>query len=225
MGTIQFTKENSGVGDGSVLEGTTRIKFGASWDTSTRGKKGVLGWLNRKGGLDIDLIAVLMQGKKAVKYVGLDNLDPVNGAIVHSGDNTTGHGDGDDEVLDVRLNEIPLDYSAIIFTASVFKGDAMNAAARGMDTSYSTALSNGFKGAKNVEFTVYDESPASTWVGSPKIMPDLMGNDNCILIARLVRTSMTDMNAPWAIEIMEKLVKITPNDMDSLLRHCKDATP
>lgn len=65
-----------------------------------------LGWDPMKGrSMDIDASALLLNenGKltqtKNLVYFG--NKNSPCGAVVHSGDNLTGHGDGDDEVITV----------------------------------------------------------------------------------------------------------------------------
>lgn len=226
MGSINLNKQNAGVGNGATLFvddaetiPTTKIRFGASWDTSSRGKSGILGRLSKKGGLDIDLIAVLMQGTKPVKYVGLDNLNPLgDGTIVHSGDNQTGQGDGDDEIIDVDLTRMPISYTSVIFLASVFKGEKS-----GMFGSMASAIGDkGFQGASNVEFRMYNTSTPGTVIEDATIMPSLLGTENTCLIAKVGRTSEVDPSAPWQIEVLEEMVVTRKDDMPSLLRACLD---
>jgi stress response protein SCP2 len=236
MSSISLNKENAGVGNGAFLWADDnnsvplgKLRFGAKWDASTRGKGGFLGLLSKKGGLDIDLIAVLMQDTKAVKYAGLDNLNPLarNGSpIVHSGDSITGEDNKkqlkkqgltdaeiealDDEALDVDLAGMPLEYTSIFFTASVFKANGMADAVR----------DKGFQGANNVEFRMYNTSGAEP-VEDALIMPDLGAAENCCLIAKVSRTSLTDPAAPWKVEVLEEMVRIERGNMNSILEHCR----
>ena len=39
--------------------------------------------------------------------------------VIHSGDNTTGAGDGDDEIITVHLRELPSDVSQLFFTVNM----------------------------------------------------------------------------------------------------------
>jgi len=236
MGSISLNKDNAGVGNGATLvedDGSAQkgMRFGAKWDASSRGQSGVLGFLSRKGGLDIDLIGVLMQGTKAVKYVGLDSLDPLRAQgspVKHSGDSITGEDNKkklkksgltpeqiemlDDESIDVTsFAAIPLDYTSIFFTASVFKKGGMADASQ----------DKGFQGANNVEFRVYSFGPDGTPVEDALIMPDLGATANCCLIAKVSRTSLTDPMAPWKIEVLEEMVSVTRGDIESLLKHCR----
>lgn len=206
MSVINLNKNNAGPGDPAQLDDVTKLRFGAQWDPSSRGKGGLLGKLSSKGGADLDLIAVLMQGEKAVKYVGLDNLDPLSGPIVHSGDEQKGNKDGDDEMIDVDFTRIPTSYDAIFFTLSVFKKGGMN-----------TAMQDaGFRGAKNVEFHVYNMSGAAP-VMDAEIMPDLAGRENGCLVAKVSRTHPTDTTAPWQIEVFEEMVSFEKGSMPALL--------
>ena len=219
MTSINLTKDNAGAGNGATLTNVSSLRFGASWDASTRGQTGYLGKLSQRGGVDIDLIGVLMQGSKPVKYAGLDNLNPLkDGSFTHSGDNQTGKGEGDDEVIDAHLTRIPLAYTSIILTASVFKGQKSGL----FGSMASVSRDKGFQGANNVEFRMYNSSNPGQATEEAIIMPSLLGNENACLIAELARTSLADPAAPWKIEVLEEMVRITPDDISSLLRVCQD---
>ncbi|NDZ74283.1 TerD family protein, partial [Streptomyces sp. SID10362] len=83
---------------------------------------GLIGKIRQKAGTDLDLIAIAMQGGDPVRLAGLDSLDPLgNGSLVHSGDNQTGHGDGDDETVTVEFARIPANITSIVFIAAAYK--------------------------------------------------------------------------------------------------------
>lgn len=70
-----------------------------------------LGWdTNNFGGNDFDLDAsvfMLGENKKLISddhFVFYNNLTSPDGALVHTGDNLTGEGDGDDEAINVDLS-------------------------------------------------------------------------------------------------------------------------
>jgi tellurium resistance protein TerZ len=46
---------------------------------------------------------------------------------VHTGDNRTGDGDGDDEQIIVALNKVPANVKALVFTVSSFTGQTFDA--------------------------------------------------------------------------------------------------
>lgn len=217
--TISLTKENSGRGDGSPLDDFEHLRIGVSWDASNRGQSGFLGKVSKKLGVDLDLFAVLMQGNKPVRLIaGFDKdlMNPLHGgdgdgAIVHSGDNTTGKGEGIDEQIDVHLSRIPLKFTGIIFGVAAYKEGLKEKLAGDV----------GFKAANNVEFTV---SNVENGVADERaaIMPSLVGTENCCLVTKLVRSDETDQSAPWVIEILEEFVRIKSNDQDSIIRACMD---
>lgn len=84
-----------------------------------------LGWDPADGGAQIDLdasvIAFDARGKDIDKvwFMGKKGL---GGAIVHSGDNLTGAGEGDDEQIRVDLSAIPPQVVALVFTVNSFSG-------------------------------------------------------------------------------------------------------
>ena len=83
-----------------------------------------LGWdVGRNGGIDCDASAflcrdgVLRSGKDIVCFT---NLKHDSGAVVHTGDNLTGAGSGDDERIIVDLMTLPPEYDRIVFVANIF---------------------------------------------------------------------------------------------------------
>jgi len=47
----------------------------------------------------------------------------MDGSVYHHGDNLTGAGEGDDEVLSVNLPQIPLDVQKIVFVVSIYEAE------------------------------------------------------------------------------------------------------
>jgi tellurium resistance protein TerZ len=77
------------------------------------------------GGGDIDLDASVIlfdDNKQVVDVVYFGQLRSKDGSIQHSGDNLTGDGEGDDEVIRVNLNQIPAQVKSLVFTVSSFRG-------------------------------------------------------------------------------------------------------
>ncbi|GAA5068253.1 TerD family protein [Nocardia callitridis] len=88
-----------------------------------------LGWdLRTTTGTDFDLDAsaiALGADKKVVSdghFVFFNNLKSPEGAIEHAGDNKTGEGDGDDEVINVDLATTPATIESIVFPVSIYEG-------------------------------------------------------------------------------------------------------
>ena len=53
-------------------------------------------------------------------------LRSIDGAIVHTGDNLTGEGDGDDEVIKVDLTTLPAKIQYLAFTINSFRGQTFD---------------------------------------------------------------------------------------------------
>ena len=58
---------------------------------------------------------------EVVESVYYHRLKGLNGAIRHYGDNLTGEGSGDDEVISIHLNEIPSNVYSLAVTVNSFK--------------------------------------------------------------------------------------------------------
>lgn len=90
-----------------------------------------LGWdINHYDGeIDFDLDASAFMTKANGKvgnendFIFYGNLNHVSGSVQHMGDNRTGEGDGDDEVIKVQLDKIPSDYDTISFTVTIYEAE------------------------------------------------------------------------------------------------------
>ncbi len=90
-----------------------------------------LGWDARSTtGTDFDLDASalgLAENHKIVSddfFVFFNNTRSPEGSIEHQGDNLTGEGEGDDEVIKVELTAVPATVSSIVFPVSIYEGDS-----------------------------------------------------------------------------------------------------
>ncbi|MBY6437683.1 TerD family protein [Rhodococcoides kroppenstedtii] len=96
----------------------TAVSVGLGWDVRTT------------TGTDFDLDAsaiALGTDKKVVSdqhFVFFNNLKSPDGSIEHVGDNTTGEGEGDDEVINVDLSAVPPNIDTITFPVSIYDADA-----------------------------------------------------------------------------------------------------
>lgn len=88
-----------------------------------------LGWDAKKfdSGTDFDLDASAFLLNKDGKvsgendFVFYNHLKDGSGAVVHSGDNLTGAGEGDDEIISVDLEKVPATAEKITFVVTIFK--------------------------------------------------------------------------------------------------------
>jgi len=104
----------------------TRVSMGLGWDV--RKPKGLLGMFGGKSE-DIDLDASCLtfdDGRRQIDQVWFQQLKSKDGSIVHSGDNLTGAGDGDDETISVDLSRLPAGVQSLVFTVSSFRGDTFD---------------------------------------------------------------------------------------------------
>ena len=72
-------------------------------------------------GVDVDAsVALFDKDHRNVDLVWYKKLQSICGSVSHAGDNLTGVGDGDHEVITVRLKEIPLHVHYILFAVCIF---------------------------------------------------------------------------------------------------------
>ncbi|MEU3250351.1 TerD family protein [Streptomyces sp. NPDC006997] len=98
----------------------SRVQMGLGWEPAYRGK-------------DIDLDAsVIAYGpqRNHVDSCYFGKLSIVGGAIKHSGDNLTGEGGGDDEVITVDLGRLPQEVTGLVFTVNSFSGQKFTEVAK-----------------------------------------------------------------------------------------------
>ncbi|MER5481025.1 TerD family protein [Streptomyces sp. NPDC002734] len=98
----------------------SQVRMGLGWEPAYRGK-------------DIDLDAsVIAYGpqRNVVDACYFGKLSILNGAIKHSGDNLTGEGGGDDEVIAVDLGRIPQEVTGLVFTVNSFTGQKFTEVAK-----------------------------------------------------------------------------------------------
>ena len=105
--------------------------MGLGWDPVDTGrKKGFLsGLFGGGGGGDIDLdasVIVLDEKKTIIDTVWFSQLKSNDGAIRHGGDNLTGDGDGDDEVIYVDLPKLNSRARWLVFTVNSYSGQTFN---------------------------------------------------------------------------------------------------
>ena len=78
--------------------------------------------LNR--GADVDgSVALFDDGGRPVDSVWYGQLSSRCGSVTHSGDNLTGVGAGDDEVITVNLAKIPLHVHHLLFAVTVYSSN------------------------------------------------------------------------------------------------------
>lgn len=174
------------------LDGVTHLSIGVSWDPTVGSSGGLMGKLKQKKGTDLDLIAIAMQGADPVRLAGLDPLG--NGSLLHSGDNQTGKGEGDDETVTVDFAKVPSNVTAIVFVAAAYK------------------KGSSFQNARNVSIKVYDATGGSSQQVAD-IWPSLLTSDNGCAVAKAMR-----VGAGWKLQVINETGKIKQGDEHALMR-------
>ncbi|HZG05072.1 MAG TPA: TerD family protein [Streptomyces sp.] len=108
-GNVSLTKEAPNL---------TAVIVGLGWDART----------TTGADFDLDASALLTNAEGKVandqNFVFFNNLKSPDGSVEHTGDNLTGEGEGDDEVIKVNLAAVPADVAKIVFPVSIYEAEA-----------------------------------------------------------------------------------------------------
>ena len=103
-GNVSLSKEAPGL---------TAVRVGLGWDTRVTDGQG----------FDLDASVFLLADGGRVRsdadFVFYNNKSGGAGAVEHQGDNQTGAGEGDDEVVQVALDRVPTDVVRLSFAATI----------------------------------------------------------------------------------------------------------
>jgi tellurium resistance protein TerD len=138
-GNVSLSKEAPGL---------TNVVVGLGWDVrSTTGTD-----------YDLDASAILVnQGGRVISdqhFVFFNNLTSPDGTVEHTGDNLTGEGEGDDEVIKVNLAGMSPDVDKIVFPVSIYDADARRQSFGQVNNAYIRVVNE----ADNREITRFDLS-------------------------------------------------------------------
>jgi stress response protein SCP2 len=118
----------------------SQVTIGLGWDVKAPASGGFFGSLfgSKEAEYDLDVVAFLCDANGKVRDLGagpdgqatLVNSDVIffnnqkhrSGCIWLTGDNRTGAGDGDDEQIIVRLNDLPDHYAKVVFVVQIYQG-------------------------------------------------------------------------------------------------------
>jgi tellurium resistance protein TerD len=98
--------------------GLTKVTVGLGWNPNLTDT-----------GTDFDLDAsVFMIGENGKVpsqqfFVYFNNKESGDGAVIHQGDNLTGEGEGDDEVVTVELDKVDSAVQEILFVVTIYESD------------------------------------------------------------------------------------------------------
>ncbi|HEY8302334.1 MAG TPA: TerD family protein [Jatrophihabitans sp.] len=107
-GNVSLSKEAPGM---------TAVNVGLGWDART----------TSGADFDLDASALLVDpGSKILSdqyFVFFNNLTSPDGSVEHTGDNLTGEGEGDDEMIKVNLASVPQECDKIVFAVSIYDAE------------------------------------------------------------------------------------------------------
>lgn len=107
-GNVSLSKEAPG------LKG---VKVGLGWDTR----------VTDGSAFDLDASVFVLNETGKVRsdadFIFYNNKNGANGAVVHQGDNQTGEGSGDDEVVVVSLDQLTADIQKLSFAVTIHEAD------------------------------------------------------------------------------------------------------
>ncbi|MFE7558981.1 TerD family protein [Kitasatospora sp. NPDC057500] len=104
-GNVSLTKEAPGL---------TAVTVGLGWDVRT----------TTGAEFDLDASAIVLNADGKVlsnsHFVFFNNTSTPDNTVVHTGDNRTGEGAGDDEAINVNLASLPAEAARITFPVSIY---------------------------------------------------------------------------------------------------------
>ena len=108
-GNVSLSKEAPGL---------TAVLVGLGWDTR----------VTTGADFDLDASALMLGANGKVlsdsHFVFFNNLTSPDGTVEHTGDNLTGEGEGDDEIIKVNLAALGPEVERIVFPVSIYEADA-----------------------------------------------------------------------------------------------------
>ncbi|HAE51932.1 MAG: TerD family protein [Ruminococcus sp.] len=108
---ISLSKERAGLSE---------VIVGLGWDEAKRG-------IFKSRSIDCDAFAILLtNGKLAATsdIVYFANKHHYSDSVIHTGDNLTGAGSGDDEQIIIKLNEVPSQYDRIVIGVNIYSAES-----------------------------------------------------------------------------------------------------
>ncbi|MEV6837457.1 TerD family protein [Streptomyces sp. NPDC051133] len=155
-----------------------------------------LGWEPAFRSADIDLDAsVIAYGpqRNHIDSCYFGKLTILNGAVKHSGDNLTGEGGGDDEVIVVDLGRLPQEVTGLVFTVNSFSGQKFTEVAKAYCRLVDTAT-----GEELVRFDLTHAEP-QTGVMMAKLVRQFSGEWDMTAVGEFVKArTVRNMVEPGA---------------------------
>ena len=98
-----------------------KLRMGLGWD-----KKAGAGFLSTGNpDVDLDASAIQFSGGKLFDLAFFNHLETRDGSVAHLGDNLTGRGEGDDEVITIDLGKVWHSVDTMLFLVSSYQGQTL----------------------------------------------------------------------------------------------------
>lgn len=172
---INLTKGQSIVLDKSAYD-LSKLMMGLGWDIA---KKGVFGGLfGGTADFDLDGYALLLDANGKLKNYQEDtvyygHLATRNNTVIHSGDNLTGEGSGDDERIILDLKTLPDAYQRIILAVNIYQAKQRKQHFGMVNNAYVRAID-----AKGIEIARYSLSGEPSYEGQIAMLLGEIYKDN-----------------------------------------------
>jgi tellurium resistance protein TerD len=138
-GNVSLTKEAPGL---------TAVLVGLGWDART----------TSGAAFDLDASALMLGTSGRIlsdaHFIFFNNLTSPDGSVEHTGDNLTGEGEGDDEVIKVHLAGVPAEVDKLVVTVSIYDAETRGQSFGQVRNAYIRVVNQ----ADNAELTRYDLS-------------------------------------------------------------------
>jgi tellurium resistance protein TerD len=145
-GNVSLTKEAPNL---------TAVVVGLGWDART----------TTGNDFDLDASALLTNDQGKVlsdqHFVFFNNLRSPDGSVEHTGDNLTGEGEGDDEVINVNLAGVPADVAKIVFPVSIYEAESRQQSFGQVRNAYIRVL-NAAGGAELARYDLTEDASTET---------------------------------------------------------------
>ncbi|NET16326.1 MAG: TerD family protein [Okeania sp. SIO1H6] len=155
----------------------SRLTMGLGWDVA-KSASGLAGLFSNRSDFDLDGYAILLEEndklknyKEDVIYYG--HLESKDKTIIHSGDNLTGEGDGDDEQIILKLNSIAEKYQKIILAVSIYQAKERKQQFGMVENAFVRVVDN-----KGIEIAKYTLSGNGAYQGKISMLMGAVYRDN-----------------------------------------------
>jgi len=96
--------------------GLKKIIVGLGWDVNTTGGSS----------FDLDASCFMLKDDKLEKAIYYAELKSPCGSVIHTGDNLTGAGEGDDEQIRIDLSKVPDKINKLVFVVNIYQAKGRN---------------------------------------------------------------------------------------------------